>query len=47
MAQMELTDAFKELPTPCYLVDESLLIKNLKILDLQYTQMKIQMKKFY
>ncbi|MEA4807520.1 MULTISPECIES: carboxynorspermidine decarboxylase [Acetobacterium] len=30
---MELTDAFKELPTPCYLVDESLLIKNLKILD--------------
>ena len=33
MAQMELTDAFKELPTPCYLVDESLLIKNLKILD--------------
>lgn len=33
MAQMELTDAFKKLPTPCYLVDESLLIKNLKILD--------------
>ena len=33
MAQMELTDAFKELPTPYYLVDESLLIKNLKILD--------------
>ncbi|PKM61332.1 MAG: carboxynorspermidine decarboxylase [Firmicutes bacterium HGW-Firmicutes-4] len=30
---MELTDAFRELPTPCYLVDESLLIKNLKILD--------------
>ncbi|MBC3898616.1 carboxynorspermidine decarboxylase [Acetobacterium malicum] len=30
---MELTDAFKKLPTPCYLVDESLLIKNLKILD--------------
>ncbi|WP_026394157.1 carboxynorspermidine decarboxylase [Acetobacterium malicum] len=30
---MELTDAFKELPTPCFLVDESLLIKNLKILD--------------
>lgn len=30
---MELKDAFKELPTPCYLVDESLLIKNLKILD--------------
>ncbi|MDP2843283.1 MAG: carboxynorspermidine decarboxylase, partial [Acetobacterium sp.] len=30
---MELRDAFKELPTPCYLVDESLLIKNLKILD--------------
>ncbi|OXS25659.1 MAG: carboxynorspermidine decarboxylase [Acetobacterium sp. MES1] len=30
---MELTDAFKELPTPCYLVDESLLIKNLEILD--------------
>jgi len=33
MAEMELTDAFRELPTPCYLVDESLLIKNLKILD--------------
>lgn len=33
MAEMELTDAFKKLPTPCYLVDESLLIKNLKILD--------------
>ncbi|MDK2935541.1 MAG: carboxynorspermidine decarboxylase [Eubacteriaceae bacterium] len=31
--RMELKDAFKELPTPCYLVDESLLIKNLKILD--------------
>ncbi|WP_303866808.1 carboxynorspermidine decarboxylase [Acetobacterium wieringae] len=30
---MELTEAFKELPTPCYLVDESLLIKNLKILE--------------
>ncbi len=30
---MELTDAFKELPTPCYIVDESLLIKNLEILD--------------
>jgi len=30
---MELKDAFKELPTPCYLVDESLLIKNLEILD--------------
>ncbi|WP_373484399.1 carboxynorspermidine decarboxylase [Acetobacterium sp.] len=30
---MELKDVFKELPTPCYLVDESLLIKNLEILD--------------
>ncbi|KNZ42623.1 carboxynorspermidine decarboxylase [Acetobacterium bakii] len=29
---MELNDAFAQLPTPCYVVDEALLIKNLKIL---------------
>lgn len=28
----KLNDAFSELPTPCYIVDEALLIKNLKIL---------------
>ena len=28
-----LKDAFSELPTPCYIVDEELLVKNLKILD--------------
>ena len=33
---MELNDAFDLLPTPCYVVDESLLVKNLKILkDIQ------------
>lgn len=30
---MELKDALNELPTPCYIVDETLLIKNLKILE--------------
>lgn len=30
---MELKDAFNELPTPCYIVDEALLTKNLEILD--------------
>jgi len=30
---MQINDAFLELPTPCYIVDEELLIKNLKILD--------------
>lgn len=30
---MELKDAFNELPTPCYIVDETLLTKNLEILD--------------
>ena len=28
-----LKDAFSELPTPCYIVDEELLVKNLEILD--------------
>jgi len=30
---MEIKDAFDQLPTPCYVVDESLLIKNLKLLN--------------
>lgn len=30
---MELKDALNELPTPCYIVDEALLIKNLEILE--------------
>jgi len=30
---MELNDAFAQLPSPCYVVDESLLIKNLELLN--------------
>jgi len=30
---MELNDVFRQLPTPCYTVDESLLIKNLELLN--------------